>query len=56
MLLVMAKLGLRRRTILGKLLKHQLNQWLYPVHRLDRGTSGVLLFAFSSEIAAQLQT
>jgi tRNA pseudouridine65 synthase len=26
-----------------------------PVHRLDRGTSGVLLFARSSEVAASLQ-
>lgn len=25
---------------------------VYPVHRLDRGTSGVLLFAFDSETAA----
>ncbi|MCG8457220.1 MAG: pseudouridine synthase [Holophagales bacterium] len=28
---------------------------VYPVHRLDRGTSGVLLFALSPERAAQLQ-
>ena len=27
---------------------------VYPAHRLDRGTSGVLLFALSSEIAARL--
>lgn len=32
-----------------------LGQWVYPVHRLDRGTSGVLLFALSSAVAAQLQ-
>lgn len=32
-------------------LRDQLGQWVYPVHRLDRGTSGVLLFALSSEIA-----
>jgi tRNA pseudouridine65 synthase len=33
------------------LLRDQLGQWVYPVHRLDRGTSGVLLFALSSEVA-----
>src|SRR5512139_2085855 len=30
-------------------------QYVYPVHRLDRGTSGVLVFARSSEMAAALQ-
>lgn len=29
---------------------------VYPVHRLDRGTSGVLLFALSSEMAAAMQS
>ncbi len=29
-------------------------KYVYPVHRLDRPTSGVLLFTFSSELAAQL--
>ena len=29
-------------------------QWVYPVHRLDRGTSGVLLFALSSAAAGAL--
>ena len=33
------------------ILRDQVGQWVYPVHRLDRGTSGVLLFALSSEIA-----
>ncbi len=28
---------------------------VYPVHRLDRGTSGALLFALSSEVAAVLR-
>src|SRR5437868_7765147 len=28
--------------------------YVYPVHRLDRGTSGALLFARSSEVAAVL--
>jgi tRNA pseudouridine65 synthase len=29
-------------------------RWVYPVHRLDRGTSGVLVFALTKEIAARV--
>jgi len=36
------------------LLRDQLGQWVYPIHRLDRGTSGVLLFALSPERARTL--
>lgn len=32
-------------------LRDQLGQRVYPLHRLDRKTSGVLLFALSSEVA-----
>ncbi|GGX94355.1 tRNA pseudouridine(65) synthase TruC [Litchfieldella qijiaojingensis] len=35
-------------------LRDQLGQHVYPVHRLDRPTSGLLLFALSSNIAACL--
>lgn len=35
-------------------LRNQIQQHLYPVHRLDRPTSGVLIFALSSEVAAWL--
>lgn len=35
-------------------LKEQLGRWLFPVHRLDVSTSGVLLFAFNSETARRL--
>lgn len=35
-------------------LRDQLGRHVYPVHRLDRGTSGVLLFALSAEVAASL--
>lgn len=35
-----------------QLLRDQLGQHVYPVHRLDKPTSGVLLFALSSETAA----
>jgi tRNA pseudouridine65 synthase len=37
-----------------KLLRDQLGQWVYPVHRLDRPTSGALVFALSSESAQSL--
>ncbi|NBI43127.1 tRNA pseudouridine(65) synthase TruC [[Haemophilus] felis] len=32
-------------------LRDQIGQYVYPIHRLDRPTSGVLLFALSSEMA-----
>ena len=37
-----------------QLLRDQLGQPVWPVHQLDRGTSGVLLFALSAEIASLL--
>jgi len=36
------------------MLRDQLGQYVYPIHRLDRPTSGVLLFALSSDIARLL--
>ena len=36
------------------LLRDQIGQYVYPVHRLDKPTSGVLLFALSSEVARRL--
>lgn len=37
-----------------QLLRDQIGQRLFPAHRLDRGTSGVLLFGKSSEAASAL--
>jgi tRNA pseudouridine65 synthase len=37
-----------------KLLRDQLGSWVYPVHRLDRPTSGVLIFALSHDRASEL--
>lgn len=37
-----------------QLLRDQIGQMVYPIHRLDKPTSGVLVFALSSEIARQL--
>ena len=35
-----------------KIVRNQIDQWVYPVHRLDKPTSGVLVFALSPDIAA----
>ena len=37
-----------------QLVRDQIGQYVYPVHRLDRPTSGVLLFALSKEVAQKL--
>jgi tRNA pseudouridine65 synthase len=36
------------------MLRDQIGQWVYPVHRLDKPTSGVLLFALDSVTARLL--
>lgn len=38
-----------------QLVRDQLQRKVFPIHRLDRKTSGILLFALSSEVAAKLQ-
>jgi tRNA pseudouridine65 synthase len=38
-----------------QLLRDQLNRRVFPVHRLDRKTGGVLLFAFSKEVEKLMQ-
>ena len=35
-------------------LRDQIGQFVFPVHRLDKPTSGVLLFALTSDIATQV--
>ncbi|MDB4837078.1 pseudouridine synthase [Marinomonas sp.] len=35
-------------------LRDQTGKWVFPVHRLDRGTSGVLVMAFTPNTARQL--
>jgi len=37
-----------------QLLRDQIGRRVQPVHRLDRGTSGVLLFAFDPEVTREL--
>ena len=38
-----------------QLLRHQIGQWVNPVHRIDRKTGGVLLFAFNKQVEAAMQ-
>jgi tRNA pseudouridine65 synthase len=38
-----------------QLVRDALGQYVFPVHRLDRKTSGVLIFGLSSEMARKLQ-
>lgn len=42
------------KTFALQLLRDQLGKRVYPLHRLDRPTSGVLLFGLSKESAQQL--
>lgn len=37
-----------------KIVRNQLRQWVYPFHRLDRSTSGVLVFALDQETARRM--
>ncbi len=37
-----------------QLLRDQIGKYLYPIHRLDRKTSGVLIFGLSKEAAASI--
>ena len=41
-------------TFLLQTLRDQLNQSLFPVHRLDKPTSGLVIFALSSDVARTL--
>lgn len=37
-----------------QMLRDQLGQWVFPAHRLDKGTSGALVFALDRDAAAAL--
>ncbi len=41
-------------TYLLQTLRDQLNQSLFPMHRLDKPTSGLVIFALSSDVARTL--
>ncbi len=42
------------RQVVLQALRNQIGQRVFPVHRLDRATSGVLLFALHADAAAQM--
>ena len=44
----------RDRVSCMSLLRDQLGSWVYPVHRLDRATSGILVFGRDSASASQV--
>lgn len=44
----------REMTVLWTL-RQQIDRFLYPIHRIDVGTEGVLVMALSSEVAGQYQ-
>jgi tRNA pseudouridine65 synthase len=44
------------KVFIVQMLRDQVGYYVYPVHRLDRGVSGVLLFAKSPEATARIQT
>jgi tRNA pseudouridine65 synthase len=48
------KIARHEKQTLMKQVRDFAGQWVYPVHRLDRPTSGIVVFAFSSEVAASL--
>lgn len=39
-----------------QMVRNQISKTVYPVHRLDRKTSGLLVFALNSRVAARLKT
>lgn len=39
-----------------QMLRDQIGQHVYPIHRLDKPTSGILLFALSPDVARDMQT
>lgn len=47
----------KRETLFAmQMVRDQIGQHVFPLHRLDRPTSGVLLFALSSEVASSAAT
>ncbi|MEK6624073.1 MAG: pseudouridine synthase [Bdellovibrionota bacterium] len=43
------------KTHLMKFVKNQIGKYLYPLHRLDRPVSGIVIFGLSSEAVAQIK-
>lgn len=45
----------RDKVVLLQTLSRQLGRYLYPIHRLDRATSGAIVFGFTSDAARAVQ-
>ena len=54
MLVHRSRIDAHETTFLLQTLRDQLNQSLFPVHRLDKATSGLVIFALSSNVARAL--
>ena len=53
-LLPLALAAAENQPLTTERLRDQLGRQVWPAHRLDKGTSGLLLFALSAEIASLL--
>lgn len=49
-----SKMTLPHEPVLLQALRDQIGQFVYPVHRLDRPTAGIVLFGLHSEAAARM--
>ena len=49
-----SKMTLPQEPVLLQALRDQLNRFVYPVHRLDRPTAGLILFGLSGQDAAKM--
>jgi tRNA pseudouridine65 synthase len=49
-----SRLERRDRRFVLQMMRDQLGLWVYPVHRLDKPTAGVLLFSFSDDGARRM--
>ena len=54
MLVHRSRIDAHETTFLLQTLRDQLNQSLFPVHRLDKATSGLVIFALSSDVERAL--
>lgn len=43
------------RDNLMALMRDRLGQWVYPVHRIDRPVSGIVIFGFSGEVVSKIK-
>ncbi len=51
-----SKIDRDERQFAVQLLRDQIGQHVFPIHRLDKPTSGILVFALNAEIAKQMMT